>query len=75
MPKQCCKDMYARIPDDEPVFTIRGQDALALQVINYWIVLARSKGVSQAKIDGAAQHHRDIQNFQFEHPELVHLPD
>jgi hypothetical protein len=34
MPAQCCKDFYARIPDDEPVFTIAARDRTAPAIVN-----------------------------------------
>ncbi len=35
---------------DEPIFVIRGQDALAVQVIAYWISLGLESGVPEDKL-------------------------
>jgi hypothetical protein len=75
MPKDCCKETWNKIPDDEPVFTIRGQDQLAERVIYFWIREALDAGVNPEKIAQAEEHLHDIQRFQKAHPERTKIPD
>lgn len=75
MPAQCCKDKFALIPDDEPVFTIRGKDLLASQAIRTWMAAAEEAGVNQQKMDGVNEHLEAIERFQLEHPERCQIPD
>jgi hypothetical protein len=75
MPKDCCKETWEKIPDDEPVFTIRGKDALALKTVEFWIKYAVSSGVNPEKIKQAVECRRDIYNFQMKHSDRAKLPD
>jgi hypothetical protein len=75
MPHQCCNETWAKIPDDEPVFTVRGKDLLALGAVQKWIKDAQAAGVNQDKIDGAIKHRNWIQSFQVMNPERCKLPD
>lgn len=75
MPAQCCKDKWPTIPEDEPVFVIRGKDLLALKTIQYWIDLAKGAGVNDEKMNAVYRHHNDILVFQREHPERCKIPD
>lgn len=75
MPKDCCKEMWNKIPDDEPVFIIRGKDRLASRTVRYWIEEARNFGVKAEKLARAEEHLMDILNFKKEHPERMKIPD
>ena len=76
MPSQCCKDTWNKVPDDEPVFVIRGKDLLALKAVGAWIEEAtRSRKVPKEKLDGAQLHYQAIKNFQRDHPERCKFPD
>lgn len=44
------------IPDDEPVFILRGQDKLAADTVRHWAILARDNGVSDDIIQMAREH-------------------
>ena len=33
MPAECCKKFFAKVPDDEPVFTVVGHDPFAEDVV------------------------------------------
>ena len=44
-----------KIPNDEPLFLIRGQDSLSEMTVNYWATRTRFHGVREKKIRGA-QH-------------------
>ena len=75
MPAQCCKEFYAKIPDDEPVFTLAGRDILAAQTVALWIERARAYGVNEDKILRAQWHLEAMERFEQDHPERMKLPD
>jgi hypothetical protein len=75
MPKQCCVDTWNKIPDDEPVFVIRGKDLLALKAVGAWIESTRNSEVPKDKIDRAQEHYQEIKQFQKDHPERCKMPD
>lgn len=76
MPTQCCKDTWNKIPDDEPVFIIRGKDLLAVGAVATWIESAqRSRKVPKDKIDRANEHYTAIKDFQKKYPERCKMPD
>ena len=75
MPAQCCKDKWPEIPDDEPVFILRGKDKLARYVVKYWMDMARTAGVNQGKMIRAGEHLDAMDRFSVEHPERMKVPD
>lgn len=75
MPAQCCKDKWPTIPDDEPVFVIRGKDILAARAVAHWMDLAGERGVNDEKMVAVAAHLKAIEVFQRDHPERCKLPD
>lgn len=75
MPAECCKATWDKIPDDEPVFIIRGKDLLALGTISDWITRAEMESVNAEKIEGARKHFHWVQAFQVLNPERCKLPD
>jgi hypothetical protein len=75
MPAQCCKDKWPTIPDDEPVFVIRGQDLLAARAVAHWMDMAAEKGVNDTKLAAVAQHLKAIVDFQGMYPERCKVPD
>lgn len=76
MPKECCKETWEKIPDDEPVFIIRGKDLLACGAVSDWITRAELEAVvPDEKIAKAKEHLLSIITFQEEHPERCKMPD
>jgi hypothetical protein len=75
MPLQCCKDKWPTIPDDEPVFVIRGKDLLAIKVVRKWIAEAFKAGVNLEKMEAVQLHLQAIIDFQRDHPERCKIPD
>jgi hypothetical protein len=73
--RACCKETVAKVAEDEPVFTLRGQDKLAAMAVKAWILAAEEAGVSADKLTRARAHLTDIETFQREHPGRVKLPD
>lgn len=43
----------AKIPDDEPIFILRAQDALAAEMVERWAIHARAASVDHDKVMGA----------------------
>lgn len=75
MPKQCCKEFWDKIADDEPVFILAGRDAFAGDIVDAWIAKALKEGVNRDKIDRATQHLIAIRQWQNNNPHRVKLPD
>lgn len=46
---------FLNAADDEPIFVLRAHDALAVPAVLYWIDLAASVGVPEAKLDRARE--------------------
>jgi hypothetical protein len=75
MPLQCCKDKWPTIPDDEPVFILRGKDKLAIETVNDWLAKAVANGVNDAKIAAVQVHRNAMIQFAKEHHERMQIPD
>ncbi len=75
MPKECCKKTWEKIPEDEPVFILRGKDLLSGIVVEEWIRLAERWKVNDDKLRRAKEHLRDIKEFQSENPDRCKVPD
>lgn len=79
MPKQCCKDFFAKMlrPENEaePVFCLRAQDALAPSALRLWIELAVRGGAPAEKVARAVEHLREIEAWQKANPDRVKVPD
>lgn len=50
------QDPDGLIPEDEPVFLIRGQDIVAPQVLHYWAIMAKSAGASDEIVTLVHKH-------------------
>lgn len=63
----------AKIPEDEPIFVLRGQDQLATAGVAQWITMAERKGVNHAKVTSAGD---DLKAFNaFKQTHHTKLPD
>lgn len=66
----------AKIPDDEPLFLLRAQDALGVKTVNDWAAHAMNSGqVSGEKVNGAMNVGMAMGDWQRAHPERVKMPD
>ena len=65
--------VLANCSDDEPIFVLRGQDALAVQTVRSWINLAVKFGVPTSKIDNAKDIAMAMEEWQKSHK--TKLPD
>lgn len=59
------------IPDDEPIFIFRAQDALAVQPILYYLTLVVTEAHKMAVKDRIAHFNR----FSLDNPERMKAPD
>lgn len=75
MPAQCCKDLFNRIPDDVPVFTLVAYDELSSDVILYWLKKAEIANVNPDKLKRSRERFEDFLKFRREHPDRMKLPD
>lgn len=70
---QRIQDPAGKIPEDEPVFLLRGQDLLAPQIVQEWIALAIRNHVDKTLIESAIDLCQRMVTWQNEHK--AKLPD
>lgn len=58
------QDPAGLIPENEPVFLIRGQDLAAIPVLRYYVMTAIKVGASQDLIDATYQHIKAMEEWQ-----------
>lgn len=75
MPTKHDDPTIKKIGDDEPIFVLRAQDALAPVTIAHWIYRATNSGVPIAKLESAHRYLAEIEAWQFAHPDRVKNPD
>jgi hypothetical protein len=61
------------IPDDEPVFLLRGQDVLAPELLRQWAIGLLSRGGSGIMAEIVMRHASAMEKWQVEHKKK--LPD
>ncbi len=70
------QDPSGKIPADEPVFLLRGQDKHAPEVVAYWASLVLREGGDPKIANAAMEHARGMRDWQAEHcrkaPDLPH---
>lgn len=64
-------DLAGKIPDDEPVLLIRGQDVCALDALDAWVASAYRHGASG--LEHVLLHRQAIVDWQQHH--AVKVPD
>jgi hypothetical protein len=69
------QDPTGRIPEDEPVFLLRGKDVLAPKTVEAWADLAEQMGASSHIVATARQQAKDMRKYQKENHTLVQVPD
>lgn len=60
------QDPRGIIPEDEPVFLIRGKDLAAPTAVRLWVDVARSKGAHQDILDAALGQATAMERYQAE---------
>jgi len=61
------QDPDGKIPEDEPVFLLRGQDIVAPFVVEEWALIAHSRGADDDIVQHAYEHARLMRQWQAEH--------
>ena len=61
------QDPEGKIPDNEPVFLLRGQDVVAPDVVEFWAAKAHEAGADSRIVDAARQHALRMRQWQAEH--------
>ncbi len=71
------QDPDGKIPENEPVFLIRGQDIAAPEALRVYAMLAHKYGASQNLIDATLKQVREIEAWQdkgnFKVPDMPRL--
>lgn len=57
---------FAKAADDEPLFVLRAQDAIAPHIVRTWAQGARAAGVNEAKVVEAEQLAARMEQWQNE---------
>ena len=70
---QRIQDPTGKIPQDEPVFLLRGQDSLAPEMLEIYALAAHKAGASPALVDSVYKHAQAMRKWQTEH--TVKVPD
>lgn len=65
------QDPEGLIPEDEPVFLIRGQDQVGPEVLRYWADLHVANGGDSSLSASVDQHALDMEAWQAEHGKKV----
>lgn len=68
---QRIQDSARLIPDGEPVLLIRGQDSLAVPVIETWLRGAEQAGVAPELIASVERHRTRVIEWQADHGNKV----
>lgn len=59
------QDPDGKIPEDEPVFLIRGQDIAGPQTVLLWAFLAEAAGADRNIVSSARAHSKRMLKWQF----------
>lgn len=65
------QDPDGLIPDDEPVFLVRGQDVAGPQTVLLWAFLAEAAGADRDIVSSARAHSKKMLRWQFNHGSKV----
>lgn len=55
---------FKHIPDDEPIFVIRAQDPMAVQIVQAWADEAEKQGVAPKKLFSARNCAREMKEWK-----------
>ena len=65
------QDPDGKIPEDEPVFMLRAQDAVAPGVVEAWALAAHNAGADAGIVQHAYEHAQLMRKWQAEHGSKV----
>lgn len=63
------------IPDDEPIFILRGRDICALSTLGAYYGVARVSGVNPDHLQAVEKRIAAFMDFRDDHPERMKCPD
>ncbi len=69
------QDPEGKIPEDEPVFLIRGQDPAGPATLEAYANLAKLSGADMVIVAKSQLHAEAMRRWQDDHPEAVHPAD
>jgi len=61
------QDPLGKIPEDEPVFLLRAQDAVAPGLVEAWAIAAHAAGAQDDIVQHAYEHAQLMRKWQAEH--------
>ncbi len=70
---QRIQDPENKIPEDEPVFLIRGQDKIGAATVRMWAELALAAGADPAMVASAWNHAKEMDLWQAKHGKVPDL--
>ena len=65
------QDPEGKIPEDEPVFLLRGQDIVAPQIVEMWALAAKKVGANDIIYSHAMEHAQLMRYWQSQHGSKV----
>ena len=69
------QDPENKIPEDEPVFLLRGQDLVAPQIVEMWALAARKVGAADNIYAAAMSQAGEMRKWQQDHtPKIPDMP-
>jgi len=66
-------DLENKIPEDEPVFLLRAQDAVAPQVVEFWADQAEGRGAKPDIVNAA--HSQALEMIKWQETHAMKVPD
>ena len=69
------QDPEGKIPEDEPVFLIRGQDAAGPEAVRNWARIASDQGASQEIVNSALDQANAMRVWQLTQGNMMKIPD
>ena len=61
------QDPLNKIPEDEPVFLIRGQDIVGPDVLRHYASLAMNNGADKVLVNAVLEHAKAMEEWQIKH--------
>ncbi len=68
------QDPQGNIPDDEPVFLIRGQDKIGASAVRAWALLAEACGADPVIVATALDHAYRMEAWAKKHGKVPDMP-
>lgn len=70
----CKKDTLEPIPEEEPVFILRGRDKFAIRLLRFFDSLCREDGATEWQLNVNKETLGAFERFAREHPERMKQP-